>query len=453
MKRVVIVGGGAAGLAAAYTLGRRGLEPLLLEAGERAGGRLSGEEVGGFSIDTGADFFCSSYDVAFRLCRELGLTLVPSRMRLGWYRGGRWVTTTPGLSPANLLRNLPAARALGLLSPRAAMPAVRLFRGLVAERDHLSFAGGSRLAELDGDEMFGGYLRRIGAPESLRTTLRGFLEMTMGDAEAAGAAYMRTYLAEMIVRADQLRVPERGAGALASALAEACADAVRLSTPVDRVVVANGVATGVAAGGAMVEADAVICAVPATRVPALVPGLPDAARRALEGVTYSSGVRVVIGLDRPPLPPGWHGALYPEDETPLLLDRSVNLPLCAPAGMSTLDLLVGRERARELMSLDDGEIARQLLCAARRNPPPGSDLPADGEGLFVRVYRWREAVCMGPPGMFGAVAQARRQLRSEVSNLFLAGDYTRVPSVNGALASGVGAAEEAADHLLASGAG
>ena len=104
-------------------------------------------------------------------------------------------------------------RALGLLSRRAPRPAARLFRGLFAERQSLSFASGSRLAELDGEETFGDYLRCIGAPQSLRTTLRGFLEMTMGDSEASGAAYTRTYLAEMVVRADRLRVPERGAGA------------------------------------------------------------------------------------------------------------------------------------------------------------------------------------------------------------------------------------------------
>ena len=123
---------------------------------------------------------------------------------------------------------------MGLLSRRAPRPAARLFRGLFAERQSLGFASGSRLAELDGEETFGDYLRCIGAPQSLRTTLRGFLEMTMGDSEASGAAYTRTYLAEMVVRADWLRVPERGAGARASALAAACADATRLATPVER---------------------------------------------------------------------------------------------------------------------------------------------------------------------------------------------------------------------------
>ena len=444
-KRVVIVGGGAAGLAAAYTLKKRGMAPVLLEADSRAGGRMAGEAVDGFSVDAGADFFCSTYDTAFRLCRELDVPLVRSRMRLGWFVDGRWTTTTPGLSPGNLLRNFPAARALGFLSPRAMLPSFKLFRGLFRQSEHLSFASDSRLAELDGDETFGEHLERLGVTEDLHTAFRGFLEMTMGRVEDSGEAYMRTYLREMFLNADRLHVPETGAAALSRALADACGDAVRVSTPVRSVAVKDGSATGVAVDGAFIEADAVICAVPPSKAGSIVPGLPAAVRRALGGIAYSSGCRAVIGLDHPPLPAGWHGALYPEDDSPLLLDRSINLPSCAPPGKSTLDLLVGRRRAEELIPLDDDEIKRELLRDARRNPPPGSRLPGDDEGLFSRVYRWEEAVCMGPPGMFTAVADARRRLAREIPNLLLAGDYTRVPSVNGALASGVAAAEHALD--------
>ena len=39
-------------------------------------------------------------------------------------------------------------------------------------------------------------------------------------------------------------------------------------------------------------------------------------------------------------------------------------------------------------------------------------------------------------------------IRREVPNLFLAGDYLRAPSVNGALASGVNAAGDVAGWLL-----
>ena len=61
----------------------------------------------------------------------------------------------------------------------------------------------------------------------------------------------------------------------------------------------------------------------------------------------------MIGFDHPPLPPGWNGALYPEDDTPLLLGRSINLPACVPSGKSTLALLVGRERVPNLFLAGD----------------------------------------------------------------------------------------------------
>ena len=239
-KRIVIVGGGAAGLSAAYTLKKLGFASTVLEAEDRVGGRLAGDSIDGFSIDTGADFFCSSYDTAFRLCQELGLPLVRSRMKLGWFRNGRWTTTTPGLSPVNLLRNLPAARALGFLSPRAMWPNSKLFRSLFRQSEHLSFSSDSRLAELDGEETFGRYLERLGVPEQLQVTFRGFLEMTMGHVESAGEAYMRTYIREMLINADKLYVPEKGASALCEALADSCGDAVRASTPVRSLVLRGG---------------------------------------------------------------------------------------------------------------------------------------------------------------------------------------------------------------------
>ena len=155
--------------------------------------------------------------------------------------------------------------------------------------------------------------------------------------------------------------------------------------------------------------------------------------------------------DRPrplPLPPGWHGALYPEDDdAPLLLDRTAFLPSCAPPGKGILDLLIGRDRAKELIPLDDEEIKRETLGAARRNAPPGSALPADDEGLFYRVYRWEEALCMGTPGMLAAVAKIPEQLAGRIDNLFLAGDYMSVPSVNGALSQRRSAAIDVADRL------
>ena len=446
--RVVIVGGGFAGLSAAHTLMKQGITPLVLEAEERAGGRGKGERVDGFSLDMGAFVFTSTYDTAFRMCEELGLPLVPSTMKFGHFRNGRWVTTTPDQSFWNFVRHLRTAITMGFLSPSGMRAGFRVMRQIHREAAYMSFASDSPLAEIDDEESFGEYLERLGVPEKLQVTLGAPLKMILGDPAPAGQALMRAYIGETMLHSGRVYMPERGIGSLSEALAAHCSEAIRVSTPARRIVVADGAASGVVVDGETIEADAVICAVPGTKVPDLIPELPAETRRALGTIGYSTGCRVVIGLDHSPLPPGWHGALYPEhDDTPLLLDRSVFLPACAPPGKGLLDLLIGRDRARELIPLDDAEIKRELLGAARRNAPPGSALPGDDEGLFYRVYRWDEALCMGTPGMLAEVAKIPGQLAGRIDNLFLAGDYMGIPSVNGALSSGERAANEVADWL------
>ena len=105
--KIVIIGGGAAGLSAAYALKKRGYAPTLFEAGDHVGGRFAGDSVEGFHMDTGADFFCSSYDIALRLCKELGLPMTRSEMILGWYRKGRWSSTIPISSVGSFVKDIP----------------------------------------------------------------------------------------------------------------------------------------------------------------------------------------------------------------------------------------------------------------------------------------------------------------------------------------------------------
>ena len=56
-SRVVVVGGGITGLAAAYFAQQRGAEVTLLEGSDRLGGKVSTESFAGLDLDTGPDAF------------------------------------------------------------------------------------------------------------------------------------------------------------------------------------------------------------------------------------------------------------------------------------------------------------------------------------------------------------------------------------------------------------
>ncbi len=61
-KKVLIVGTGLAGLAAALRLSRRGYEVELVEKNAKAGGRLNQLKKDGFTFDLGPSFFSMSYE-------------------------------------------------------------------------------------------------------------------------------------------------------------------------------------------------------------------------------------------------------------------------------------------------------------------------------------------------------------------------------------------------------
>ena len=78
-KRVVIIGGGISGLAAAHRLAQRSrqssdvLEIILLEAKDSFGGVIQTDRQDGFLLEAGPESFISNKPWALDLCRELGL--------------------------------------------------------------------------------------------------------------------------------------------------------------------------------------------------------------------------------------------------------------------------------------------------------------------------------------------------------------------------------------------
>ncbi|GAB4012506.1 protoporphyrinogen/coproporphyrinogen oxidase [Nocardioides ultimimeridianus] len=74
--QVVVIGGGIAGLAAAYELTRAGRDVIVLEATDSLGGKLRRGEVAGVTVDVGAEAMINRRPEAVGLARGLGLDLV-----------------------------------------------------------------------------------------------------------------------------------------------------------------------------------------------------------------------------------------------------------------------------------------------------------------------------------------------------------------------------------------
>src|ERR687891_2582655 len=79
-RRIVVIGGGIAGLSAAHRLVELqnerslGLQVALFEASSRLGGTIATEEIGDFLVEAGPDSFITEKPWALRLCERLGLT-------------------------------------------------------------------------------------------------------------------------------------------------------------------------------------------------------------------------------------------------------------------------------------------------------------------------------------------------------------------------------------------
>jgi oxygen-dependent protoporphyrinogen oxidase len=140
-RDVVIVGGGIAGLSAAWRLRHR--DVLLLEAGDRLGGRMRSDPCGEYWLNYGAHLFPGPGSLVDRMARECGLETVPvagSMMGLAvgstLLTGGR-VETYPFRLPLSVRDRIAFAKA-GLKVQRAVARYHRLEQRYGFE-DHRTF--------------------------------------------------------------------------------------------------------------------------------------------------------------------------------------------------------------------------------------------------------------------------------------------------------------------------
>ncbi|HWH97868.1 MAG TPA: FAD-dependent oxidoreductase [Pseudolysinimonas sp.] len=126
--RVIVVGGGIAGLVVAWRLARGGLKVTLLEATDHVGGQLAPQRVAGVDLDAGAESFATRGTAVTALLDELGLAtdIVSPQAGPAWLHRARG-SAVP----------LPAAGLLGIPADPLAPDVVRAIGRVGAWRARL----------------------------------------------------------------------------------------------------------------------------------------------------------------------------------------------------------------------------------------------------------------------------------------------------------------------------
>ncbi len=460
MPRVLVIGGGPTGLAAALRIRERApeLELTLLEASERLGGLVRTERTPeGFVIERGPESMITDkpwgLENALALGLEDALVRTKPENRGAWVlRGGELEPIPPGfavLAPAKL----DALRRSGLLSMRGfARAALEPYLPGRREVDAESLAGfvrrryGDELLARLAQPMAGGIygadpeqldvvatLPRFHAMEEAHGSVTRGLEARAleGAAAAAGARY------GLFVSF------AHGMSEWTDAMAAAVGESARTNTPVDAVETTERGVVAIDSGGQRHEADALVLAVPSRIAAGLVPHRALAAQ--LRAIRYGSAGAVTLGFDESETrrARGVYGFVVPADESRGLMAAtfsSEKWPGRAPAGASLLRFFVGGF-AREGLAFANDET---LVALARREAK--RLLGIDATPALARVDRFQRVMPRYHVG-HRALVRAAMAHAASMPRVALAGNAYAGVGLPDSVRSGRAAADRILDAL------
>lgn len=464
--RVVVVGGGIAGLAAAHRLveltAERGpaLALTLVEATDRLGGTIHTERVDGFLVERGPDSFISEKPWALALAERLGLG---PRLQGTDDRFRRTYVVHAG-------RLHPLPEGFLLMAPTRFWP--------VARSSLLSWRGKARMAldlvlprrQADGDESLASFvtrrlgkeaLERVAAPLvagiytadparlSLQATMPRFqllerqhrslilgLRRSATARETAGVSGARFGLFVTLAG---------GMGELVETVAARLpAGSVRLGCPAAAVTRGPGDPAWAVrlADGRRLGADGVILAGEAHRMAGLVGDLDGHLARLLEGIPYASSSTVSLAYPRVAVRHALDGFgfIVPRGEGLSLLActfSSVKYPGRAPAGFVLLRGFLGGAQGADVPAEDDADLMR------RARTDLASLLGITGAPVLARVARHPRAMPQYEVGHLDRVAAIEARVTG-LPGLALAGTAYRGVGISDAVRSG----ESSANDLL-----
>jgi len=457
MKRIAIVGGGIAGLSAAYRLEekRRGGVPLdyvLFEAAPRLGGVLGTNHVNGCLVEAGPDSFLTEKPWAADLCRQVGLgdQLIGSNdadRKTYLLTGGKLTVMPDGLMFMVPTKILPTVFSpLFSVGTKLRMAREWFHPPHKANGDETVAAlvtrhYGSEMVDRLADPLLSGVYGGEASQLSVRAVLPRFAEM-----EAKHGSLGRAMLAARRKMGQAAQAPPKplftslkdGMQQLVDAvLARLTASSLRRGTYVSSVQPEHGKWI-VTADQRSLEFEAVVVATPTQAAAAVLKDASAELAGELGAIQYSSSVTLTLGYDkavRDSLPPGF-GFLVPRSEGKRMLAATFvhnKFPHRAPADSALIRCFLGGARDEAILQLSDEEIVQ----TARRELREILGLEAVPQ--FSRVYKWKGAMAQYSVGHLERLERIEG-LRQRLPGLALAGNGYRGIGVPDCVRSGAEAA-------------
>lgn len=447
--KTIIIGGGTAGLAAAYTLKKNNIPVLILEKEEKAGGRIFGETYNNFILDMGAQFFFRYYDTTFRLCQELGLkqNLESYHFQCALWRDGCFSPMIGGIRPEAIWKNRKNMFGFKQLGLKAKIQSALIMLKVILRRKDIHFINNANALDLDTLSI-AEFIKNEGDEELLEYLFQPLIScLTLGEPEDVSAAYG---LALFWYSLNGLWTLKGGIGSLATALQDSIGDNIKRNHHARKIIIENNQVKGVETDKGFFEATSVICATPATAAVKLLQGGSSGIDEPLKKIRYSTCCHVMSGHNGQILPEGWYSIALPRKSNSSVAgfsNNAIKSEYYSPENCSLIHCYTYGSHAKELNQLPDEKIKTHILKEAERYIPDFSTNKAVSPPLFTVIKRWDEAVCLSSPGMISAIHKMKTNNHNSIEGLFLAGEYMYMPSVDGALKSGMDAAQKIIDRF------
>ncbi|MAE93117.1 MAG: hypothetical protein CL910_00510 [Deltaproteobacteria bacterium] len=440
--KVIVVGGGIAGLAAAQALRARGCEAQVLEAGERFGGRAIGGERDGFRWDSAAHALSSRDAQMADLVGAAGLAgdLLPLRPERLFQVSGADVRA---IDPARTLgiARIPGVRILDALRLRRLPRLIAKFQALLDPGDPLA------ATRLD-DRSTADFVRLYFGATALGHWAAPLLEADLlcDPAETSRLLFLLHHLTRHEAPVGVLR---GGLDRLAAALAAPGDRTDTRVVSVDRVRGGFEVHATGAAGEEVIEADGVVLATPADKlIPMAGPLLSHAERGCFEEARTLPAIVLVAGLEGSFAVKASRYRFRPDERravASLAVEPGGTGEAPAPEGCERAVLIARADWSAEHLGAPDDAVLKTLLGSL------GRVLPGSTQALrFTELLRFERALPHFPVGRYRALARLARVEADQLArgrHLVFAGDHRVAPTLEGAAQSGLDASRALAGAL------